>query len=210
VLALWLGIVATWMMVHRPLYGHHLPELLLPLSVALAAGIGVAAPALQKAWAGRAVELARGAAALLVAFGLMKHLGGYPEWQRYHDNTSVAAMRPVARLLAERTAPSDLVLVDRPILAYLAGRKTPPDITMVSEKRIIAGALTDADLTHALDELRPAAVALCSARFARFRSFNAALATSYRLVDDRQVPSPHGTRPVRCRVLTRAAATANR
>jgi hypothetical protein len=182
VLALWLGTVALWMLTYRPLWSHHLPDLLVPLAVALGAG--------AVAWARLARGLARerrwpkaGLAAVVplapLLLGLAAHVRSYDGWRFYYDNASVAELTRVAEVIAAASAPEQFVLVDRPMIAFLARRRVPPSLAMISRKRLAVGGLTDREVVRALRDYRPAAVALCSGAFDRFQRFRTALAREY-------------------------------
>jgi hypothetical protein len=201
VLATWIGIVLTWMLLHRPIWAHFLPELLLPLAVCLSSG---AVLLLQRAQAVGRDRLPALAAALVVlassAVGLRQHVGSYDAWRLYHDNTTFAGLTATAQALRRVTSSSDWILVDRPILAYLAGRQVPPEVAVVSEKRLRVGSLSDGQMAHTMDLFKPAAVALCSRRFDRFDEVNRRLRARYVLTSQSYQTSDHQLYPASCRI----------
>jgi hypothetical protein len=180
--AVWVGTVLAWMLVHRPLWAHHLPDLLVPLGVLLGAVV-VRSAAVLRAWRGngRRTVLVAAATLLLVGVGELGHLASYTRWRRYYDNTPVSALEQVASELSSVTPPDGWVIVDRPMLAFLARRKVPPGLAMISRKRVAAGGLEE-ELVRSLRAYRPAAVVLCTDAFERFGRFQSLVRASHPLV----------------------------
>ena len=109
VLALWLGTVAAWMLTYRPLWSHHLPDLLLPLAVLLGAGAVAWARvarrlALERRWLKAGLAAVVPLAPLIA--GLTAHVRSYDGWRFYYDNTSVGELARVAEVVAGASSPS--------------------------------------------------------------------------------------------------------
>jgi 4-amino-4-deoxy-L-arabinose transferase-like glycosyltransferase len=170
VLAAWLGVVALWMLVHRPLWAHHLPDLLVPVSVVVSAGAMTSwrvRPALPP---GRARWLALLPVALW-AMATAGHAANHQYWRRWYDSPSERSLRAVAQAIETASVSTDRVVVDRPILAFWAQRRTPPELAVISNKRLQTGGITDGLLTAALERFSPRVVCLCTQRLSRFRDF---------------------------------------
>jgi 4-amino-4-deoxy-L-arabinose transferase-like glycosyltransferase len=180
VLGAWLGVMTLWVLLHRPLWSHHLPDFLLPLAVVAVTGGVLAWRAAGPARLPVAVALCL--PGVLLATGTLLHARDHGHWRRWYDNASEGSLRAVAAAIADQTAPGDQVLVDRPILAYWARRAPPPWLALLLRKRIASGGLDDAELVRALDQHHPALIALCTDRLAPFPSFQAEVARRYRLV----------------------------
>lgn len=153
----WLAAVVIALLLHRPLYVHHV-TLLLPVWSLLAGSAWL----LVRAPDGR---LRRGAlVAVLIAplLGLQPQLDGgarrapgeppalrvrpAPAPLRNLDLLARVSAREsldpeVVALLRGLTAEGDLVVGDRPIQIFRAGRATPPDLSDVGFKRIAVGLL---------------------------------------------------------------------
>jgi 4-amino-4-deoxy-L-arabinose transferase-like glycosyltransferase len=202
-LAVWNVVVGAWMLVHRPLWAHHLPELLVPLSLALAVGTVAAV---------RGVPGHRRLVAFTIpacaAAGVAIHWATIDHWRRFYDNSTEAALRALALELRRSTPAGRPILVDRPILAFWAGRSTPPELTFLGRKRIAAGDLQDADLVGALDRDRVSAVVLCRPYLDRYRELQARLLRDYGEPREVALPSAFGFyRRERCRIFERRDQT---
>lgn len=202
-LTAWIAIVAAWVLRIRPLWPHHLPELLVPMAVLIGCAAGVAARRIGEGGRARRLGLVLMAAPVLLAVaGLLLHGLSFPSWKRYHDNLSLASLQQVGRSLSEITRPDDFIIVDRPILAYLANRPVPPPLTVVSEKLLRTGELSDADLVQAVSRYHPGVIVLSSHRFDRFDELHRRVAADYTLAIDRVLRTEHG-RPVALSIFTR-------
>jgi 4-amino-4-deoxy-L-arabinose transferase-like glycosyltransferase len=206
VLLVWNVVLSIWMLAHRPLWAHHLPDLLVPLALTIA--VGTARLSAEEGTLGRLALLLPACGAV----GLVLHWTTLEHWRRFYDNSSPAALRALALELQRLTPPERPVLVDRPILAFWAGRPTPPALTLIVGKRISAGDVRDRDLVASIDRDRPSAVVLCKSYLDRFAAFQARLQQGYgepRLV---VLPSSFGHYDQeRCRVFTdRGAGPAGR
>jgi 4-amino-4-deoxy-L-arabinose transferase-like glycosyltransferase len=177
VLAAWVAVVAVWIFNVRPLWTHHLPDLACPISACLAAATVAGLRGFRSA-VNRRVRALWLLPLPLAAAGLVVHIGRYDRWQRLFANAAPAALQAVADVLARQTTGDDWVIVDRPMVAFLAGRRVPPALAMISQKRVQA-ALSDDDLTGAVDRYRPAMLVLCSGRFDGFERFQARVQADY-------------------------------
>lgn len=176
----WLAVMTAWMLFHRPLWSHHLPDFLVPLAVVSASGAVIA---LRRARAaGFLGQAALALPAVLLAIGTFVHARNHDHWRRWYDNASEDSLRAAAGVIAAHTTPEDWILVDRPILSYWARRRSPPWYALLLRKRIASGGLEDAQLVRALEEHRPAVVVLCSDRLDGFRAFKAELQRRYEIV----------------------------
>ena len=196
-------MVAAWISAVRPLWMHHLPDLLGPASVCLAAGAVVSLRELQRRLAaGRRGwrEIPLLLPLVLTGAGLVAHVRSYGQWQRVFANAPEASLRAVARVVARETAPEDWVVVDRGILAFLADRRVPPGLAMLSRKRMRT-TLTDDDLTSAMDRYRPAMLVLCTGQLNRFEGFRARIEAGYAAT--RRIPLRDGGRELSCLFLRR-------
>ena len=150
VVLVWLAVVVLWIVNHRPLWAHHLPDLLLPMAVALSVATSQRCARLldRPGAAGRV-----GAALLALASGavVVTQAGNHGYWRRWYNNTTEASLGTVADAIARSSSAADFVIVDRPILAFLARRRTPPALVLIAHKRIVSGGLTDEALVAALD-----------------------------------------------------------
>jgi 4-amino-4-deoxy-L-arabinose transferase-like glycosyltransferase len=192
----WVAIVALWMAIHRPLWPHHLPELLVPLAIAVGTAVGVV---LRSGAAWRRLVLAAVPVAVVVA----ADLAALPRWQRLSDNVPLTTLAAVAERIAALTAPGDRVIVDRPILAFLASREVPPALAMLSRKRVETGGVTEADLEQALRGDRPRLVALCGTVLRRLPGFRAALDRGYTPVHREVLGWRFSDRTTLCQLFTR-------
>jgi 4-amino-4-deoxy-L-arabinose transferase-like glycosyltransferase len=212
VLAVWVGVVLCWLLVHRPIWAHHLPDLLVPLAVCLAAGATAPGdPGPLRSGAPGAARLrdrwARAAVAAVSLAGLAIHLGTYRYWRRFYDNASEDALAGVAERVARASRPDEWVMSDRPMIAFLTRRRSPPELVAVMRKRILAGGLDDGALVGAFARYRPAALALCTDLLEPFSSFQALLARDYEVqATVRLRRAETGRSDGRCRVLVRRAA----
>ncbi len=186
-MATWCMSVLTWLLTLRPIWSHHVPELLVPLAILIGMGVGAGARGARRRcgnerWAPSA--MLRSASILALGVGTVLHLRSYDEWRAWYDNTAVESLRSLARIIERATTAEQWIVVDRPMLAFLAHRKVPPSLAMVSRKRIAVGGLTDSDVMGVLARYQPATVTLCSGQFTRgkFPRFLEALTTQFREV----------------------------
>jgi 4-amino-4-deoxy-L-arabinose transferase-like glycosyltransferase len=202
VLAAWAAVVGTWELLLRPLWMHHLPDLLLPLSVCLAVGAVSVVRELAAApgrWAAAvyAVPVVSG------IVGLAVHVAGWGEMRKYYDSVPLRGLREVSAAIASQTASDDFILVDRPIVAVLAGRRVPPALAMISRKRILAGELGEPTLLEALHAYRPRMIAFCSEQFGRFPGFANVVRAHYRQVQRFALSTEFLGAARSCRLLAR-------
>ena len=201
VLAGWLLVVGGWLLNHRPLWAHHLPDLLLPLAVTCSAGVVLGVRHIRRGnW--RSLALAAVPAAL--GLTLAVQLANFGYWRRFYDNTSERDLRTVAGALAAATPPGEPVFVDNPIVAFWARRSPPAPLALIVSKRVVSGELTDQRLIEGLDRYRPSGVALCTSLLWRFSGFQRKLASDYTEVTRVLTPLEFsGRQGKQCRVLRR-------
>jgi 4-amino-4-deoxy-L-arabinose transferase-like glycosyltransferase len=131
-LALWCGASATFLLLHRPVFAHHLALLAPPLAAAAAVG-------LEALWrrAGPRPALAA-AAALLLAVGVP----GRPR-----EAGATAAEQAALVFIVRSTGPEARIASDAQMLVFRAGRRSPPALVDTSRVRVASGSL---DTTSAL------------------------------------------------------------
>lgn len=150
VAVLWVSSTFIGLLSHRPLFSHHMVALI--PAVAMAAGIGCAqlwksSGALLKWLHGKnqlAASLLGAAGALAISIGILIIAGQLRiAWREAitHRRAApqAAADSPdlkLARLIAERTQPGDVILTDAQDIAFLAQRDVPPETTDTSFVRI--------------------------------------------------------------------------
>jgi hypothetical protein len=203
--AVWLGTVLAWMLVHRPLWAHHLPDLLVPQGVLLGVVLVRATTAVRAGLGrsgGRRPALAAAASLLLVGLGLLGHLRSYDRWRRYYDNTPISELEKVASEVSRLSPPQSWIVVDRPMLAFLARRKVPPNLAMVSRKRVAAGGLEE-ELVRSLRTYHPVAVILCTEAFEPFGRFQSLVRASHPLVQTVSIATEFAGRQRSCRIRLR-------
>lgn len=196
----WTAIVAAWATVHRPIWSHHLPELLAPLAVA----IGIAlAELVRRALDGKRMAYLLSGAALCCAVsgwgGL--HLQHYQWWRRFYNNTPIEALAAAADRLARHTVPADWIITDRPMTAFLAQRPVPPWLAMMSRKRVITGSVAEKELLAALAAYGPAATLLCGTLLDGFPRFLGVLQERYSVIEDPLAGTTWGAHGHACRLF---------
>ncbi len=150
VAVLWVSCTFIGLLSHRPLFSHHMVALI--PAVAMAAGIGCAqlwksSGALLKWLHGKnqlAASLLGAAGALVISIGILIIAGQLRiAWREAIAHCRAAPQaagdRPdlkLARLIAERTQPGDVILTDAQDIAFLAQRDVPPETTDTSFVRI--------------------------------------------------------------------------
>jgi hypothetical protein len=142
--ALWLWAVLSvaFLAYHRPLHDNHL--LLLPVVLAVPAGIALGAVA-QRA---RRQVLAVGALALVLA-------AGYVQQQRrvvLDDVPEEPELVAAAETLQRVTGPNDFVVSDHSIVPFLADRRVPGPLVDTASLRFETGSLTSAKVLRELEK----------------------------------------------------------
>jgi 4-amino-4-deoxy-L-arabinose transferase-like glycosyltransferase len=138
----WAAVGLLFLLQHKPLHENHL--VWLPVPLALAAGTTLAAEGRRL---GRWEPYAAAALALVVAVG-------YVQQQRRIGGDEVpepADVVAAARLLDQRTGPSDLVVTDVPAVAVLADRLVPGPLVDSARLRFETGTLTVQEMLDLLD-----------------------------------------------------------
>ena len=202
VLGPWLLVVGIWMLAHRPLWSHHLPDFLVPVTIAIAVAVVKGMTAFLARPAARRLGLI--APVLLGAAGLGHHLLTHDYWRRYYDNADVASLEAVATAITRHSVPSDWIISDRPILPVLANRPTPPGLALLVRKRIFSGGLPEPQLRDGLTRYAARVVVLCTDRLLGYREFLAQLRTDYQELERiRTRKSFAGTSAGTCRIYGR-------
>lgn len=156
--SLWAAIAFPVLLVHRPLWFHHLVLLTIPASLfgaaALVAAWDLVARRTPAAW--RPLHPAAQALALLMIVALVA-------WQaRWIRGLRVPASDQEKAALADqlraRAKPGDIMLTDMPMCAFRAGLRVAPEAAVLSEKRLRTGSITEAELRNTLRRTRPAFV----------------------------------------------------
>ncbi len=133
-LALWCGGALAFLLVHRPVFTHHVALLAPPLAAAAAVG-------LEALWrrAGTVPALAV-AAALLLAVGVR----GRPR-----EAGPSAADQAALAFIARSTGPDARIASDAQMLVFRAGRRCPPELVDTSRVRVASGSLDAATALRA-------------------------------------------------------------
>ena len=141
-LGLWLGGVAATLLLHAPLYRHHLVQLLIPLSVLAGLGLERGVVALRGGGAPRELilpGLTLAVVALELGASLWVSIVRLPGLEL--DNAELG--QEAVRLIREATRSDEYVITDAHMIALRSGRPVPPELTNTSRMRIRTGQLTD-------------------------------------------------------------------
>jgi hypothetical protein len=144
----WAAISLAFLAYHHPLHYNHL--LVLPVVLAVPAGIALAALAERLPWR----NVALGALAVLL-------VAGYVQQQRrvgHDDVPEEPELVAVARVLERETRPDDLVVSDHSIVPFLADRRVAGLLVDTALLRFETGSLTDAEVLRELEEWKVRAV----------------------------------------------------
>jgi hypothetical protein len=200
----WLLVVGLWILNHRPLWAHHLPDLILPMAVALALGTARAFTRFVEG-SRRSAGIEAGLLAAFTGLIVVVQLRSHDYWRRWYNNTTDAALAGVSEVIARNSSVQDWVIVDRPMLAFLARRRTPPELVLIGHKRIVSGGLTDQDLLDSLERYRPAIVAVCTKLLTEGHPrFVRAVEQGYETVAQVRTPATYPGHPARgCHVVRR-------
>jgi 4-amino-4-deoxy-L-arabinose transferase-like glycosyltransferase len=147
---LWAGVVAFFLVWHKPLHDNHMVALAVTLG--LPAGMAL----------GSALERIGGRrSAVVAALALVVFAGAYAqEWRRLHRNqadTPAAELWAVDQLRA-RTGEDELVITDKPSIAFLADRRIPGELMDAAALRFRSGFLTPHEVLDEIDRRRIRAV----------------------------------------------------
>ena len=145
---LWAAISIVFLVFHHPLHENHL--LILPVVLAVPAGIALAAIAKQVPW--RIAGLATLALVLTA---------GYVQQQRrvaLDDVPEAPELVATARLLERKTGARELVVSDQSIVPYIAGRVAAGPLVDTAVLRFETGSLTDGEVVRELEKYDVAAV----------------------------------------------------
>jgi len=160
VVGAWLLAVLGSLILHAPLYRHHLVQLQFPCAYLAAIGV-LEAFALCRGAQRQAGGVWRALATLLLIGLLFEsgrgiHSSGWrlQAIEADHLPESVQAID----YLEQRTSPGDLVITDGHILALRAGCDIPPETTNTSRMRIKTGQLDDATLIAVAERDAPQAI----------------------------------------------------
>jgi hypothetical protein len=153
----WAAISLAFLAYHHPLHYNHL--LVLPVVLAVPAGIALAALAERLPWR----NVALGALAVLL-------VAGYVQQQRrvgHDDVPEEPELVAAARLLEQETEPDELVVSDHSIVPFLADRRAAGPLVDTAVLRFETGSLTDAEVMRDLE--RYGVVAVVAGRAFRTR-----------------------------------------
>jgi hypothetical protein len=137
----WAAVSVAFLAYHHPLHYNHL--LVLPVVLAVPAGVALAALAARTRWRNAVVA---GLALLLAA--------GYVQQQRrvvLDDVPEEPELVAAAEVLARETEPDDLVVSDHSIVPFLADRRVAGPLVDTAVLRFETGSLTDAEVLRELD-----------------------------------------------------------
>ena len=137
----WAAVSVAFLAYHHPLHYNHL--LVLPVVLAVPAGVALAALAARTRWRNAVVA---GLALLLAA--------GYVQQQRrvvLDDVPEERELVAAAEVLARETDPDDLVVSDHSIVPFLADRRVAGPLVDTAVLRFETGSLTNAEVLRELD-----------------------------------------------------------
>lgn len=175
---LWAAISAAFLLYQQPLHDNHL--LLLPVVLAVPAGISVAALATRSRFQVAAVGLL----AMVLAAGYVQQQRRIVLDQIPEEPELIEAAERLRRL----TGPDDLVVSDHSIVPFLADRRVAGPLVDTAVLRFQAGSLTDAEVLRELERYDVRAVVVGRAfanQFELLRGLALRFAT---------VPAPPGLR----------------
>ena len=129
---LWAAVSVAFLVYHEPLHGNHL--LLLPVVLAVPAGIALAMLAIRSRYPAVAISLL----AVVLAAGYVQQQRRVVEDQIDEEPELVAA----AQILRRVTDPADLVVSDDSIVPYLADRRVAGPLVDTAVLRFQTGSLT--------------------------------------------------------------------
>jgi 4-amino-4-deoxy-L-arabinose transferase-like glycosyltransferase len=135
----WFVLVLLNMLVHTPLWLHHLVVFLPPLALLAALAIAAVIESIRA----RRRDL-MGWFTLLVGGGLMIFYLRRVPWMVELNNESLMSSitgrdQAAITFLQEVTAPNEFIISDDPMLVFAAGRLLPPEVTDVSLVTILSG-----------------------------------------------------------------------
>ncbi|MBN1400693.1 MAG: glycosyltransferase family 39 protein [Anaerolineae bacterium] len=194
----WLGGMGLALLLHTPLYRHHLLALLYPVCVLAGFGLAEVVEWLgSSARAGSSADERRQTderqranvrhrvACLLIAWAVLETRSAL--W------TSLTALRQieadrfglsraaVAQIIAT-SSPEDYVLTDGPILAIRAQRPVPPETINTSRMRVLTGELTRDDLLQVVAQYEPVLIVFWERKLEAVPGFSEWVAEHYDLL----------------------------
>lgn len=161
-LLVWPAVVGLFLLLHRPLFYHHV--YLLAVATSAPSGIGLAR-ILAIRWQTRLPRLTGHAAVPAVVAVLL-----FQAWRTAAPSESAESggLGRMVALIRSHTSPQDYVVAsDIPIVAFRAHRLVPPNLVDTSLVRILTGALRPADVRREIRVARVRAV-LVGGRFRRW------------------------------------------
>jgi Dolichyl-phosphate-mannose-protein mannosyltransferase len=175
---LWAFCTFIGLLYHRPLFHHHMVALIPP--IAMAAGVGLTQ---FWKWSGALLEWSRrknnldgsvvGISGVLgISVGILILANqlriAWTEASAYEAILSQAAVDSpdlkLAKLIAERTRPDDVILTDAQGIAFLAQRDVPPEMTDTSFVRIATHYITAREVVSVSERHHVRAVLLWTGR----------------------------------------------
>ena len=178
-LVVWLVLSGAFLVIHTPLFSHHIPILLPPLaifagsgcvaliarSVAMVEALKARQPLSWWAWAMSALSVLT----LLGVVALIPHLAAinHQSAQRVQS----ASERQFAAALGHYVPPGGLVITDDQFSAFGAHLPVGPWFADTSTYRIDSGYLTSAEAVAKTEEEKPAAIIVTSDKFRRLTEY---------------------------------------
>ena len=173
---LWAFCTFSGLLYHRPLFDHHMIALIPP--IAMAAGVGWTqfwkwSRALLD-WSRRKNNLAGSAIAIAGVLGISVGILLLANQLRIAWTKTHEAIRPqpavdspdlkIAKLIAERTRPDDVILTDAQGIAFMAHHDVPPEMTDTSFVRIATRYITAREVVSVSERHHVRAVLLWTGR----------------------------------------------
>jgi hypothetical protein len=165
----WLMVSLAVVLVHRPLWYHHL--LIVSTPLAWMGGAGLAELWKRVRTASASTGLSRGKLAgysrriaVFTVIGLLGALWGLKVWREGERLRAPAARGDWEMVAALREAEGKWVFADRPMDAFYAGKRVPPEVAVLSEKRMGEGKM-DEVAAGVIERYRPGRVEIGRFRF---------------------------------------------
>lgn len=154
ILGAWTVVTAAMLLLHTPLFGHHVAALIPPFAF-LAAGLGPLVARFRGPLQGVAVGIV-----LFATGGWLSGQGG-PALLSLREGFPIqGVLKEASEVLQRLTTPDDYVLTDHPALALGAQRQGVPELADLSRVRVSAGMLSSEQALGIMEQRRPRVAAL--------------------------------------------------
>lgn len=191
--AAWALLAAGLLAMHSPVWYHHQYLVLIPAAMLGGVALGEALRYLGQAlrarnwrWLPAALSLAAvalfGSLAVRTVPPLAAEFASEPFYLREIEDPWYPE-RPLVVRMMEHAAETEWVVTDLPMYAFKTGLPVPPHLAVISEKRLLTGSLSEAQIVEMVRRLEPEQILI--GRFA-FPTLEPILAADYRLLWERQ------------------------